>query len=320
MRNALILLVLGCSLGLPSPARAQSDRVRGLWEGMFHGGRGDQPMALMVRPRGATGFTGTWYQEGMEMAPLESGRVAGDSLICSLMNFDIVALRSGEQLSVDFTVRNGRTHHFEMTRTSRDTTRLPARPAPPEHPAPRLAREEPPDSVAAQGGRLDARPARDRDRRGDGPRGARRCRARARARTRDHLRGRHRAPAHRAQGRRPLRPGPSAGVVSSTASAAADSRPLKRASGPLPISGPLLTAPGPQRQSRGRGRFESTPRRETRRGVVLLAPLQPRLANCDQAGNQALPLVLEPREVDPARHHSPRIVTSIPVQPVLTRG
>jgi cyanophycinase len=147
MRSVLVVLVLGCSLGLASPARAQSERFRGLWEGMFHGGRGDQPMALVVRPRGATGFAGTWYQEGMELGPVESARVSGDSLSCSLMSFDIVGVRSGEHLSVDFTVRNGKTHHFEMTRTSADTTRLPARAPAPARPAPRLVREEPPDSV-----------------------------------------------------------------------------------------------------------------------------------------------------------------------------
>lgn len=147
MRSALIVLMLGCSLGLTSPARAQPERLRGLWEGTFHGGRGDQPMALTVRPRGTTGFAGTWYQEGMELGPVESGRVSGDSLICSIMGFDIVAIAAGERLSVNLTVRNGKTHYFEMTRTSRDTTRLPARPAPPEHRAPQLRREQPPDSV-----------------------------------------------------------------------------------------------------------------------------------------------------------------------------
>ena len=147
MRNALIVLVLGGSLALPSPGWAQSERFRGLWEGLFHGGRGDQPMALVVRPRGPAGFAGTWYQEGMELGPVEAARVSGDSLICSVMSFDIVAVAAGERMSVDFVVRNGKAHHFEMTRTSPDTTRLPAVPAASEHAPPQIQRELPPDSV-----------------------------------------------------------------------------------------------------------------------------------------------------------------------------
>jgi cyanophycinase len=104
-------------------------------------------MALVVRPRGPRSFAGTWYQEGMELGEVESGRIAGDSLLCSVMSLDIVAIGAGEHLSVDLTVRNGRTHHFEMTRTSADTTRLPARSAQPVDVAPSLTREPPPDSV-----------------------------------------------------------------------------------------------------------------------------------------------------------------------------
>src|SRR5262245_41507065 len=91
MRIALAWLVLGSSL-LTTPAHAQSERFRGLWEGKFHGGRGDQPMALTVRPRGAGGFAGTLYQEGMEMGDVESARISGDSLIFTVMSFDIVGV------------------------------------------------------------------------------------------------------------------------------------------------------------------------------------------------------------------------------------
>src|SRR5262245_7949163 len=146
MRAVLVFLLLGC-FGVPSPARAQSERFRGLWEGMFHGGLGEQPMALVVRPRGTTSFAGTLYREGMELGAVESARVSGDSLSFSLMSFDIVAVRAGEWLRVELTVRHGKTHYFEMTRTSADTTRLPARPAGPERAAPQLAREQAPDSV-----------------------------------------------------------------------------------------------------------------------------------------------------------------------------
>src|SRR5262245_31087085 len=146
MRTVLAVLVLGCSFGATTPARAQSERVRGLWEGVFHGGRGDQPMALTVRPRGATGFAGTLYQEGMELGAVESGRVSGDSLVFSVRSFDVVAIVASERMAVNLTVRNGQTHPLEMTRTSADTTRLPARPAAPARQS-KLAREMPPDSV-----------------------------------------------------------------------------------------------------------------------------------------------------------------------------
>lgn len=151
MRFALVALALmaGLGAGLVSPAHAQSDRFRGLWEGMFHGGRGEQPMALVIRPRGPSSFAGTWYQEGQVLAETDAARVAGDSLIFSLMSFDIVALASGDHLAVDFTVRNGRTHHFDMTRTTSDTTRVPERPDRPEPAGPRIVREPPPDSVYA---------------------------------------------------------------------------------------------------------------------------------------------------------------------------
>jgi len=146
MRFALAVLVLAASLAVTAPAHAQSERFRGLWEGMFHGGRGDQPMALTVRPRCATGFAGTLYQEGMELGSVESARIAGDSLTFSVMGYDIVGIATGERMAVNLTVRNGQTHQFEMTRTSADTTRLPARTGSPRVSS-RLVRETAPDSV-----------------------------------------------------------------------------------------------------------------------------------------------------------------------------
>ena len=143
MRRVLVILALVNGLVSAAPALAQSGRFQGLWEGTFHGGLGAQAMALTVRARGASGFVGALYQDGREMGPVEGGRVAGDSLTFSLMGFDVVAIGAGERLAVDLIVRNGRTHHFDMTRTTADTTRLPAAPLA----ARALTREEPPDSV-----------------------------------------------------------------------------------------------------------------------------------------------------------------------------
>jgi len=148
MRYALVILALGCSLACSTRASAQSERFRGLWEGTIQAGRGDHGLALVVRPRGATGFTGMLYQDGNAMGVVESGRIAGDSLTFSLMGFDVAALATGDRLAGDFTVRYGSTHRFEMTRTSTDTTRVPAPRAAEQVPgASRITHEPPPDSV-----------------------------------------------------------------------------------------------------------------------------------------------------------------------------
>jgi len=145
MKRVLVVLLLHVSLCVTHPVFAQSERFRGLWEGTMHGGRRDQAMAFLIRPRGPAGLAGMVYVDGGEFGPMEGGRVAGDSLIFSVMSFDFVATGAGERLSLDLIVRHGQTHHVDMTLTTRDTTRLPAvRPAP-ERPA--LARAQPPDSV-----------------------------------------------------------------------------------------------------------------------------------------------------------------------------
>src|SRR5262249_30184668 len=80
-RSALVTLVL---LALP-PATLTAAPLAGRWEGVFHGGRGDQPVTLILRP-GAS-LTGAFYQAGDLVGPLDHGRVAGDSLYFTVMNF-----------------------------------------------------------------------------------------------------------------------------------------------------------------------------------------------------------------------------------------
>ena len=147
MTRALLVLLLHATLCVAHPVFAQSERFQGLWEGTMHGGRGDQAMALLFRPRGRAGFEGMVYMGGGEFGPMENGRIAGDTLTFSVMNFDFLATRARDHLSVDLIVRHGQTHHVDVTLTTRDTTHLPAAPPPAPERAPALTREEPPDSV-----------------------------------------------------------------------------------------------------------------------------------------------------------------------------
>src|SRR5262245_38964430 len=104
------------------PSRRGSERLAGRWEGAFHGGRGDQPVAIVCRPRGASGFGGTFFLDGTEVGPIQDGRCSGDSLWFRVASYACAARLGEHGMSVVLTVTSGRTHAFDLARTSPDTT------------------------------------------------------------------------------------------------------------------------------------------------------------------------------------------------------
>jgi len=120
-----------------------SERLAGRWEGAFHGGRGDQPVAIVCRPRGSSGFTGTFYLDGTEVGPIEDGACSGDSLWFRVASYACAARLGDQGMGVTLTLTHGRTHAFVLTHTAADTIALSGAasgPAPP-------SRDVAPDSV-----------------------------------------------------------------------------------------------------------------------------------------------------------------------------
>jgi len=138
------LLLLG-----PTRAQAQTERLAGLWEGTFHRSRGDQPVAVVFRPRGASSFAGMVYFDGEEFGPIEDARLHGDSLTFRATNYPFLGALAGKSLALALVVPHGSTHDVTLTRTTADTTILPAsvRNAPPPATQPRVVRDVAPDSV-----------------------------------------------------------------------------------------------------------------------------------------------------------------------------
>ena len=150
MSKWLASLLLGSTVLLGAmPAPAPSGRVSGLWEGVFHRDRGDQPVAVVLRPRGRSSFAGMVYLDGEEFGPIEDGQVRGDSLTFWATNYPFLGLIRGAALSLTLFVPHGSAHSFSLTRTDADTTILPAsvRNAPPPAARPQIARDAAPDSV-----------------------------------------------------------------------------------------------------------------------------------------------------------------------------
>src|SRR5215471_7576900 len=106
------------------PLAAHAAPLAGRWEGMFHGGHGDQPMTLVCRTGAGGALTGLLYLSGDLMGPLENGRVNGDSLQFNVMNFACRALRQGEQISLEVSVAHGRSHEISLRFASPDTAAL----------------------------------------------------------------------------------------------------------------------------------------------------------------------------------------------------
>src|SRR2546428_2838035 len=119
MSKALAPLLVGATLLLGAmPARAQTKRVSGLWEGGFHRDRGDQPIALVLCPRGTSSFAGMVYLDGEEFGPIEDGRLHGDSLTFRAANYPFLGTIRGPALSLTLMVPHGSAHSFSLTRTA----------------------------------------------------------------------------------------------------------------------------------------------------------------------------------------------------------
>ena len=121
MRSSLVGL-LAASILLPLAAHAAP--LAGRWDGVFHGGRGDQAVTLVCRPGDAGVLTGLLYMSGDLVGPLENGHIDGDSLHFNVMNFACRAFRQGEQMSVELSIAHGRSHELSLRFASPDTAAL----------------------------------------------------------------------------------------------------------------------------------------------------------------------------------------------------
>jgi len=107
---------------LPMPTSASP--LAGRWDGVFHGGRGDQNVVLICRPGSNGALGGLIYFGGDLMGPLENGSVTGDSLRFDVMNFRFLAQRTGDQMAMQLVITHGRTHDLALHFTSADTSAL----------------------------------------------------------------------------------------------------------------------------------------------------------------------------------------------------
>lgn len=117
-RAALIALLV------TSPLAARAAPLAGRWQGVFHGGHGDQPVTLVCRPGAGGALAGLLYLGGDLMGSVENGSVAGDSLHFTVMNFTCAALRQADRMSVSLSVAHGRAHELALQFTSPDTAAL----------------------------------------------------------------------------------------------------------------------------------------------------------------------------------------------------
>lgn len=110
------------ALALPGSSFAQATRFTGTWEGIFHGGRGDQPVALVCLPRGVDRIAGAIYFNHEVTGRFEDGRVRGDSISFPILSYRFLAARIDERLEFSLVIPHGRTHTFSLARTGSDTT------------------------------------------------------------------------------------------------------------------------------------------------------------------------------------------------------
>jgi hypothetical protein len=95
LKSSLLLCLAMCAA-----TAAQASPITGLWEGTYDGPRGDQALAMVARPRGDTGFAGTFYLEGAELGPIERGAVRGDSLSFHVADYDFLGQAPGDKLAL----------------------------------------------------------------------------------------------------------------------------------------------------------------------------------------------------------------------------
>jgi cyanophycinase len=111
------------------PIAAAASPLGGRWDGVFHGGRGDEDVVLICRPGSNGALDGLIYFGGNLMGPMENSSVTGDSLRFNVMNFLFLAKRSGNQMALQLVIAHGSTHDMTLHFTSTDTTALAQAPA-----------------------------------------------------------------------------------------------------------------------------------------------------------------------------------------------
>src|SRR5512133_2897538 len=89
---------------------ASAAPLAGRWEGVFHGGRGDQPLVLICRPGADGKIGGALYMSGDLVGPLEEGEMAGDSLRFRVMNFSFRGRRDEDRMNLELAIAHGTTH------------------------------------------------------------------------------------------------------------------------------------------------------------------------------------------------------------------
>jgi len=126
MRSSLVAAVATL---LAVPLAAHAAPLAGRWEGPFHGGKGDQPVTLVLRPGAGGSLTGYFYLSGDLVGRLEDGTFTDDSLHFTVMKFACRAQRASDALSVEVSVPHGTSHTIALRLVSPDTTRLTQSPA-----------------------------------------------------------------------------------------------------------------------------------------------------------------------------------------------
>ena len=128
MRASALLLACGVLL---CASTALAAPLAGRWEGVFPGGRGDQPLVLICRPGPGGKIGGALYMSGDLVGPLEEGEIAGDSLRFRVMNFSFRGRRNDDRMDLELAIAHGSTHELAFRFAGEDTSG-PA-PAPAAH-------------------------------------------------------------------------------------------------------------------------------------------------------------------------------------------
>jgi len=126
MKAALIALAICLALW---PGSARSTPLTGRWEGVFHGGRADQPVALIIQSSAGGRLAGLLYLDGSLIGSLERGTASGDSLRFNVMSFEFRGRRDGKQLALVGGASHGRAHDLALQFVSPDTSALLPSPA-----------------------------------------------------------------------------------------------------------------------------------------------------------------------------------------------
>jgi len=123
IRSSLVFLFVALGALGASPVNAAApSSLAGTWQGVFHGGRGDQKVSLRFLPRGDRSFGGALAMDGEEVGPIEDAALAGDSLHFHVINYRLAGARSGDTIAFSLFITNGRSHEFTVRYASPDTT------------------------------------------------------------------------------------------------------------------------------------------------------------------------------------------------------